>query len=371
MQRILNLTHNDLDGIASAVAITTAHPVDHVKVEFVTYDNVHSALKKACDARIPWDRIILSDISVKVPGAGRYASSEQEELAKNLPEIIRNYVDNGGEFVVLDHHPTAIPMKFHYHSVLHQDSILQVSDDDGTLRAGSELAARYMIKKIEEMEQIPYSAEIVTVEDGDDEEDTELGIAGYDIYQYSERVFEFCTIAGDLDVWRDPFGFGGRLSLALDLMDDCHGALDAFISLIHLATAQEADLEETMQKESPLLDYYYNMANDKLNGTLALADKSKTELHSKLHTFESKFFLSHCSQHIYDQTKGVVLVTYETDPRRISFRRHDSCGVDLGKFCAKYGGGGHSVAAAMTIPEGATLQDIIEDMKQELDRLLD
>src|ERR1035437_10680015 len=112
MLKMIVLANNDFDGIAAAIAIETAHPMDHVRVELVSNNGVHSSLRRAINAKIPWDRIILADCSIKIPTKGtKYLEDggKQEELVKLLPGLIRGYVDNGGEFVVIDHHPTAIP----------------------------------------------------------------------------------------------------------------------------------------------------------------------------------------------------------------------------------------------------------------------
>ena len=366
MQRIVNLSHNDLDGIASAIAIRTAHPEDHVKTELVSIGNIHYNLKRALEARIPWDRIILSDISIKLPTSGtvwKDKEGKEEALVRELETLIKSYVDNGGEFVVIDHHETAIPMKFYYNAELHPDSILQINDDDGNPIAGSELAAVYMVRKLEQMEDTLINAEVSPLMDDDS-----FSVLEYDINTLALFIVEFCRIAGDLDVWRDPYGFGGKLALALDLMDDPYGAMEDFQALITVALANGGDFEAAVNSV-PIVEYYYNMASNKLAGALAMAEKSIIEHSQKLHQIESRFFASHCADKVYSRTQGVVLITYPTDPTKISFRRHKDINIHLGQFCKKFGGAGHAMAAGMSIPQDLTIEDVVDEMLLELEKL--
>lgn len=361
MQRIINLSHNDLDGIASAVAVRTAHPEDHVKTEFVSNSGVHFSLKRALESRLPWDRIILSDVSIKLPTGGTVFKDEKErELIIELESLIKSYVDNGGEFVVLDHHETALPMKLYYNAELHPDSILQVNDEDGNPIAGSEIAAIYMMRKLGEIEDMIISAE-VNPQVQEDGEEVNFQIVEYDLNTMALFIVEFCRIAGDLDVWRDPFGFGGKLALALDLMDDTYGAMEDFFALITAALVNGGDFEAAITT-IPTLDYYYNMASNKLAGALALAERTCVEHASNLHQIEAKFFSSHCAEKIYSKTGGVVLMTYPNTNKRISFRRHKDTNIHLGEFCKRFGGGGHAMAAGMDIPPDMTLEDVVDEM---------
>jgi hypothetical protein len=239
---------------------------------------------------------------------------------------------------------------------------LQVNDEDGNLISGSELAALYMLKKIEEMDDMSvFAADVVTIENDDA---VEFELVEYDLLAIAERVFEFCRVAGDLDVWREPFGFGGKLALALELMDDLYGAKDQFMSLITTAVTKDISFEESLE-EQEILNYYFNMANNKLAGALSMAERSCIQLGPKLHKIEAKFFPDHCAEHIYNKTNGVVLVTYPNS-RKISFRCHSSIDVHLGNFAASLGGGGHARSAGMELSESVTIEDVIEQMLAKL-----
>jgi hypothetical protein len=368
MQRIFNLSHADLDGIAAAIAVRTAHPEDHVRTEFTSLFGVHQALKRAIEARIPWDRIILSDVSIKVPTRGTvYIDDRQKQLVEELEGLIKGYVDDGGEFVVLDHHETALPMKFFYNAELHPDSILQVNGEDGKPISGSEIAGIYMMIKINLIEDMIISGEVMAVDDPQDDEEM-FSVMEYDLNTLALFVIEFCRLAGDIDVWRDPFGFGGKLALALDLMDDNYGAMQDFQALITCAMQRDGNFEAALS-DIPLLEYYYNMAGNKLAGALALAEKSCVEHSHNFHQIESKFFSSHCAEKIYSRTHGVVLMTYPTSSRKISFRCHTDITLNLAEFVKRFGGGGHERSAGMDIPEDMTLEDIVDEMLIALKKL--
>lgn len=355
MLRILNITHLDLDGIAAAAAIRVAHPGDHVTVRFASYSSVHDMLKRGCESAIPYDRIILSDISIKVPGCKGFEklSEREQELILALPKIAKAYIENGGDLVVLDHHETALPMKEAYATMLHADSILEEVDADGVPRAGSELAARYLLGKTEEIMGNMEECEHWSHED-------EMVLI--------EATCDFCELAGDRDVWRDPQGFGGRLALGLELMDDPYGALIDIEDLIALAVTNELSLEEALPFIGNL-NYYYEMACNKLDSALALADRSMVPHGERFHQIEAKNFPSDCAMNVYEKTKGVVLITYPGDSRRISFRRHPEVAINLSEFCSRWGGGGHAAAAGVTLNDGDTLETVISAMKEELARL--
>lgn len=361
MQRVLNLTHFDFDGLAAAIAIANAHPTDHVTLRIANYGDVHAQLKRALTAPIPYDRIILSDISIKTP-QDINAKTMDADLVRELHVLTKEFVAAGGDFVVLDHHETALSMLEGYEGLLHEDSIIETMDDEGVKRAGSELGARYLRARFDALsDDIQVYMEI-------SEAYEELGWSMTEEAELFERIYELCEIAGDRDVWRDPLGFGGRLALAIDTMDDTLGAYVDLNELVQVAAGSKCSFEEALECV-PNLAYYYDLANDSLDEELERSDLEKVEYHSRFHKIETKFFPSDCAMNVYDKTKGVVLVMYPNSPNRLSFRRHLDCGVDLSAFCKAYGGGGHSVAAGLTLPDGVTMEEVVAAMRAEVERV--
>lgn len=361
MQRVLNLTHFDFDGLAAAIAISNAHPTDHVTLRIANYGDVHAQLKRALTAPIPYDRIIISDISVKTP-ADINENTRDADLVRELHALTKEFVAAGGDFVVLDHHETALSMLDGYAGLLHADSIIETADSDGIKRAGSELGARYLKARFDEMsDDIQVYMEL-------SEAYEEMGWSMAEETELFERVYELCALAGDRDVWRDPLGFGGRLALALETMDDTFGAYVDLNELVQVAAGGKCSFEEALECV-PNLAYYYDLANESLDSELERSDMEKVQYHSRFHKIETRFFPSDCAMNVYEKTRGVVLVMYPGSPKRLSFRRHADCGVDLSAFCKTYGGGGHAMAAGLTLPDGVTMDEVVEAMRQEVERV--
>lgn len=367
MHRICNISHNDLDGIVSAINIRNTFPQDHIKTVLTPIGRVHQEVKRALESSIPWDKIILTDLSIKVPTKSTiYANEVERSIVESLPDLIKSYVDNGGEFIVIDHHDTAMPMKFFFNSELHGDSILTPTDNEGNAISGSELAAIYMNKKIPELDPSLMSFELtpfIAMDEESGEEELQFMISEYTASEFAKTLTILSHNAGDLDVWRDPFSFGGKLSLAIQLMDDPYSALEELTYLATFCTCNEIEDLELAIEGSEILNYYYSMAANKLQGAINLANKNKIEHIAKLHQVEVKFFPDHCAHAIYTDSEGIVVVTYANDPHRVSIRGSSKIDIHLGEFAKQYGGGGHKNAAGLRVNNKEELNDIVKHLK--------
>lgn len=358
MNRILNITHNDLDGLAAGVAIRIAHTGEHVRT-LPTGNGLMAStlLKELTSKRRKYDRIILSDCSIKIPGArcnreSDYFKSKDREIIAQfgdidddhvwlsehdvinhiLPDLIRQYVSSGGEFVVLDHHPTAIPMSEYYHDVLHELSILEVKDNNGIARAGSELAGRY------------YHTVKAKYLNGHD-----------DIC-----LTNLMMVTGDYDVFRDPTGIGAKLAIAQELMDDSHTFMNELLNI--LEDYWEGSTLEQAIKNNPLMGEFIKLAEKELQVAIQDAKRNITVHTDKVCSVNLNKYPSLVSHSIYTDTHGIVVITYSDNPKKLSFRSHPSGGVNLGEFVAKFGGGGHELAAGLTIPPGETFESIVSEL---------
>lgn len=341
MDRILNITHHDPDGCGAAVAIKLAHPSDHIRVKALDVYNVPKTLyRELTSSRRSYKRVILSDCSIKIPGdrclrePGRGEDVSEWELINNLlPVAIKNFVEAGGEFVVLDHHPTAIPMLEYYNEWLHPDSILEEEDSNGVKRAGSELAQRYLENR--------QSSLLPTV----------------------QCCRELMELLGDLDCWRDPLGLGGDLALGLDLLDDPIESINILTELVHDYARVERDWTNILARHS-LLGYLIPAAKSQLTESVRAAKKTQVDYPGNISTILVDKFASLVSLTIYTETKGIVVLTYPDKPNRISLRGHESTRVHLGNFAREFGGGGHALAAGMNIPADSSLEQVISKLEK-------
>lgn len=367
MKRILNITHNDLDGNAAGVCIKLAHSIsgDHVRIRAVDVNSVARTLyDELTSKRRKYDRIILSDCSIKVPKAkcnpknveyvrcydkdlvadmdardmGYVWLSEWDVVNNYLPGLIRDYVASGGDFVVLDHHPTAVPMKEYYNDCLHEFSILEEKDSDGIPRAGSELAYRYYLA--ETMGDVP-SEELETL----------------------EMVMRVC---GDYDCFRDPLGFGGKLGIAQELLDDSQEFMNILEKVIWTLVNDDQyqhlrDFEVACYGTDNILAHALMESSSQLEAAITEA-KQNLVIHSdKVCEVPLKRYASLVSHSIYTETKGIVVITYADNPGKLSLRGHPSIKIDLGSVAAKYGGGGHRLAAGCKV-EPESVNFIISEL---------
>ena len=356
MRKILNITHNDLDGSAAGACIRLAHSKDHVRTTPSDVFGVARVLfKELTSTRRSYDRIILSDCSIKIPGdrcsyeddyvrrfdpsVGEYIGlSEWDVINTYLPELISQYVANGGEFVVLDHHETALSMKEYYHTSLHDSSILEKEDYKGIPRAGSELAQRY------------YEQETAILSSGN----PRIGYA-------SAEIMELC---GDLDCWRNPTGLAADLGLACELMDDPMTMIEQLTAIIkHRATYPGMTTLQGCVYTSSQISYYIDQAKNQLAGAIAKAKQTAITYPNNVTVVESGKFVSLVSHSIYTETEGIVVLTYPESPTKLSFRAHESnTHINLASFAREFGGGGHQFASGLKIPSGMTLEDIVSKL---------
>jgi oligoribonuclease NrnB/cAMP/cGMP phosphodiesterase (DHH superfamily) len=338
MLRILNITHDDLDGNAAGVAIRLAHPNDHVRTIPVGVHQVAFKLLRELETR-KYDIVILSDCSIKIPGdrcnsETRFEGelSEYEVINYALPEALTNFVESGGRFIVLDHHPTAVPMAEFYHDTLDEGSILETHDSEGTPRAGSELAGRYFLDNCPNITK-----------------------------DYQEAVIDLMRLCGDVDCWRDPLGLAGDLGLAGELLHDSYSFMEYLNWCIEEKTIRNGLTWSQVFNSHPVLSYYMRLAKNELTGAIATARKSMVEYSNNVVVVEAGKYVSLVSHAIYTETGGIVALVTQDKPK-ISFRCHEDVKVHLGLFCKKYGGGGHKNAAGMGIPSDQTLDTIIAEM---------
>lgn len=331
MKRILNLTHNDLDGIAAGAAVKLAHPHDHVVTKFCSYSDIHQEFYNGLtDNRLGYDRIILSDISIKVPGAN-FVDTQERWLAQfQIPEAVVNFTKGGGELVFLDHHePQATKMSWYYRGYTHPFTVCRAKDELGYKRAGSELAGLYL------KQQNPSAT--------------------------TQIALDFLELAGDYDVWRNPKGFGGTLAMAVELMNDHHSVCNEFLEIMQ---GNSPDFENCLPSK---LNYYAGLAQRKYLESVDLAWNTRINHTTKITEVYANWFGSLVAMDVYDKTKGIVLVRFTKDrtkAKSVSLRRHESLKVHLGEFASQYGGGGHSEAAGIKVSsdKGPTVDSIIESL---------
>lgn len=350
MQRILSLTHDDLDGVAAGLAVKLAHQDAHVTTKFCTIDGIYPLLLAALnDRRTPYDRIVLSDIAFKVPGEKCPLPRKGEKRSKmdmwvndELPGAIRAFVERGGELVVIDHHPGALRVLEHYGTWLSPESICESGDE-----AGSELAARYYMRR--------------------------RLASGKPIDDFDKLLVDWCRLAGDFDMWRDPWGLAGKLSMALALMRDHHTAMQDMHDTINgaemtLHTQGGFDWEQELTGWLPA---YIPLAEERLDETVEKARASRVDHAYRVSEIHADFFPSLVAETVYNETRGVVLIRYHADRKRtqaLSLRRHRDLQVDLGAFCEGLGGGGHAVSAGVRLPEDGSLQ--LDDVVRHISELV-
>lgn len=327
MKRILNLSHNDLDGIAAAAAIKIAHPGDHVVTKFCSYSDIHENFLKGLTSKgLGFDRIVLSDISIKIPGANFFDNQEKWLAHFQIPEAVVRYTKNGGELVFLDHHePQATKMSWYYRGYTHPLTLCRATDELGYKRAGSELAGTYL-KQVN-----PQAA--------------------------TEVAINFLELAGDYDVWRNPRGLGGVLAMGVELIEDNFSTLNEFVKIM------QSDTLFKNSEYSPFMAHYMGLAQQKYETALNLAWNTKINHTSKVTEIYTNWFSSLIAMEVYEKTKGVVIVRSEKDrnkAKHFSFRKHNDVNVHLGNFASQYGGGGHAEAAGLKLnPEKGITHDYI------------
>lgn len=356
LQRVLIIGHNDLDGIAGALAVKAAHREDHTIIKFCSYTNLDSTLLEALqNSRLPYDRIVLVDICFN-PGVDEEkftTVTDRWNVKFNLPEAIVKYTTAGGQLVVLDHHPRALQLAASsYRGLLHSDSILEMSDMDGNLEAGSDLAAKYYINKFPNNSRKTLLSENV----------------------FAKALLKLCAVCGAYDVWNrksSNFVFGSKLAMAQSLMhDDPYGFLNELEQTLDRAVTEiikdfSADQDSNFWRKclSPVLLHYLEQAESWFEKEVARARSTAIQHHPHLHEIYAKFFESLVAEELYSGTRGIILVRYDDSREKaskISLRKHASMPVNLGTIAKQFGGGGHFAAAGMTLKNGHSIYDVVE-----------
>lgn len=356
LKRVLIIGHNDLDGVAGVLGIKAAHASDHVIVKFCSYSDIDSTLLEAINnPKLPYDRIVLVDICFN-PEAdeNKFNSvSDRWNVKFKLPEAISKFHQQGRELVVLDHHPRAIRLlSTSYKFLLHSDSLLQMSDEDGDLVAGSDLAAMYFKAK----------------------QQTCLSKFSMPAMTKQKALLSLCKICGTYDVWNRNsyyFDFGSKLAIIQSLMsDDCYSflaelekTLDNAINSLLLNLDQHLNTDFWKKCLTPTLEHYLNKAEVWFEEEVQSALKNVIQHHAKLHEIHTNFFESLVAEQIYNKTQGIVLVRYNAsrdNVSKLSLRKHKSVSVNLGTIAKQFGGGGHFSAAGMPVKSPHNIQDVVE-----------
>lgn len=93
MEKILLITHDDLDGIGCAITTKVLHPDADIKIVSCGYDKIDITVKRYLDQAYDFSQILITDISVN------------EETAELLEELYKENITN---VMLLDHHKTAL-----------------------------------------------------------------------------------------------------------------------------------------------------------------------------------------------------------------------------------------------------------------------
>lgn len=338
VERILALHHNDLDGLSSGLCVVKAHPQAHVEHRDCHYGNVNQLLLTALvETKRPYKRIVLSDISMNVPGDKPEKHPDQELIDYTLPEAIQAYVDAGGELVVLDHHPGALKAKAYYGRWLHADSILEKVDATGVARAGSEQGARYYVN-LREFRDDP-------------------GLV--------RAIKSFGRVCGAYDVWRkdEDFKLGAQMAMGLSLMWDNDTAFRDMLTMVE-RSGKQADpgpIDWSQHWHGTSLGAYIEFAPTAFETEVARALKTSIRHGDFITEIHSEFFESLVAEAIYERTGFITCMRYHETrhkAKKLSFRSHHSFGLDLGRVLGPIGGGGHAHAAGINHDEGY-IDDVI------------
>lgn len=359
MYRVLNISHLDLDGISAAAAIRETYPGfdEHVTTKFCHYGNIDRALLMGCNSKLRYDRIILSDICFLSPQKDKdfYESHEQRILIDHeLPKAITNYVDDGGQLVLLDHHPRVLETQESYSKYLHKESICETVDHEGKPRAGSELAARY------------FSANVKKTSANQ----------GY----HEGMVRRFCELAGDYDVFRNPLGYGGMLAIGIEMMNDPHQALADVLEVFRQMQVPMLKYRSGLSDENfrayvktTVLGRYADMAEKQLEEETRRALDNAIYHSPKLAEIHTEFFSSLVAMKVYEATGGAVIVRHFKDrnkAQKLSLRRSAELDVDLCGVAKQFGGGGHRIAAGGVHVNKAgrgSIEDLVQVLNAEIE----
>jgi oligoribonuclease NrnB/cAMP/cGMP phosphodiesterase (DHH superfamily) len=362
MLRVLNIAHLDVDGISSALPIAFAHPGAHVTRRFVATDEAEWDLLKALrERRTPYDLIILSDVSFRVPGETLPEMEDAEKkkrlaklLNEDLPQAIREYRARGGRLILLDHHKSALKAQAYYAEELDPASIVMTVDEEGAPIAGAEVAFRYYM----------------AVSGGGFTQSFSLG-QGPD---FARLLADLCRVTSDFDAWRDPSGLGGYMAMATEVMNDPQGVYECFLQALESAREWLTATGSYSWRDAvpPLFGEYMDLAGEKYQAAVDQAWESLVDHGGGVVEIFADFFPSLVAKEIYDDHGGAVIVRYRKDrnkANRVSLRRHPRVALDLDAFARRFGGGGHEASAGIRFDEKAvSIDDIAAALRAELEQ---
>lgn len=291
-------THTDLDGIGCAVLAKYYNPA--IEVEFCDYDNVDRKVNNFLDNHIALGDLYITDISVS------------EEIAERL--------DYDTDFILLDHHPTALGLnKFKCCTVRVED------ENTGIKTCGTEMFYHWLVE--------------------------------HEYLNKSKVLDKFVEIIRDYDTWRwTKLGEDGIICKQINDLLYIYGR-DNFINWCLSSFAQRkfsrlGDTENMLLRlRQEEIDRYVSDKNQQLivhsfkNWTCGyiFADRFVSELGNQL-----------CKMHPEIDFVVIIDVAHCT----VSYRTIKD-DIDLGKDVARiYGGGGHPKAAGSQFDKTLQLQII-------------
>lgn len=278
-------THTDLDGVGCAVLAKYYNP--NIEVEFCDYDNGNQKVSDFLDNNIALGDLYITDISVS------------EEIAQRL--------DDNTDFILLDHHPTALDLN------KYKCCTVKVEDDNTGLKTcGTELFYHWLVEYgyIEKSKVLDRFVEIIR--DYDTWRWSELGDAGVECKLINDLLYIY---------GRDNF------------MKWC---LKSFSNNIFpYFTDTESTLLKLRQEE---IDRYVEKKNKEIF-TQALCGKVSGFVFASKFTSE----LGNRLCKLHPEIDFVTIINIEDCT--VSYRTVKD-DIDLGKdVAAQFGGGGHPKAA--------------------------
>lgn len=278
-------THTDLDGVGCAV-LAKYYNAD-IEVEFCDYDNVNQKVSDFLDNNIALGDLYITDISVS------------EEIAQRL--------DDNTDFILLDHHPTALALN------KYKCCTVKVEDEKTGLKTcGTELFYHWLIE--------------------------------YEYIEKSKVLDRFVEVIRDYDTWRwAELGEKGIISKKINDLLYIYGR-DNFMNWC---------LGSLMSTTFPQLGYTENMLLDLRQEEIdRYVDKKNKEMFTQAlcgkvsgFVFASEF-TSELGNRLCKMHPEIDFITIiNVEDCTVSYRtiRDD---IDLGKDVAElFGGGGHPKAA--------------------------
>lgn len=278
-------THTDLDGVGCAVLAKYYNP--DIEIEFCDYDNVNQKVNDFLNNNIALGDLYITDIGVS------------EEIAQRI--------DYDTDFILLDHHPTALSLN------KYKCCTVKVEDENTGLKTcGTELFYRYLVE--------------------------------YGYLIRSKVLDKFVEIIRDYDTWRwADLGEDGKICKQINDLLHIYGR-DNFINwcLSSLIQRNFPNLDNTERallnlRQEEIDKYVEKKDNEMFTQTLCgkvsgivFANKFTSELGNRL-----------CKLH--PEIDFVTMIDIEDCT--VSYRTVKD-DIDLGRdVAALFGGGGHPKAA--------------------------